>query len=443
MRLRIVVLAALLAACAGDPRFSGPGPDFTPRPGETAVERYQRFLRDLAEKGPGSDSRQTHERLSTLREAARLDQPEGLRHRWALLDFLANTPRPERGFFGNVGAVFGIASSEITEWETRRRQLVQAAQAEQILADEMLERTKIDLAARNTEDRIADRQAPKKTRDYIIPFHGQIQEWIQQKRDTNFNMVKIPAGRYKLGDNTFKGNRERIYNLEKAFWIDRFEVTNADWWHFLWATKDSREYFAAPPIVMGDFDADKWVQGHEYFKYDYERAKHPIRAISFEEAKMFARFVRKRLPTADEWEIAARGPQGYRYPWGDKYTKADWKTKAQTSFMMSMEATGGADRNSIVWLKDTVPVDKLSDGQSPFGCYNMADNVSEWTTTDVPVGHSEWKKVRKSERPLAKVVKGGSFFSRQKGALAAQFFEVIADAATDQFRIGFRCVRDD
>ena len=170
--------------------------------------------------------------------------------------------------------------------------------------------------------------------------------------------------------------------------------------------------------------------------------KNPVRSISYDESRGFARFVRKRLPTALEWEIAARGPEGLRYPWGNKYTSADWKTKAWTSFMMSMETTGRADRNSIEYLNDTVPVDKLSAGQSPFGCYNMAGNVSEWTTSQVRTGHNVWKKRPKNERPMAQVVKGGSFYSRQKGALAAQFFELLPSLVSDQFRVGFRCVRD-
>ncbi|MBN2490581.1 MAG: SUMF1/EgtB/PvdO family nonheme iron enzyme [Planctomycetes bacterium] len=286
----------------------------------------------------------------------------------------------------------------------------------------------------------ARREPPKKTKDWIIPSSEDIQKWIHQKRDTNHNMVKIPPGRYKLGDNTFRGNRERIHNLEKAFWIDKFEVTNNDWWFFLWATKDSREFFAAPPVVMGEYDTDKWVQAHNYFKYDYSRAKYPVRAVLYGEAEMFARFVRKRLPTADEWEIAARGSQGYRYPWGDTYTQADWKTKANTSFDL---VRAGQKDAGIERVHDTVEVDKLEAGQSPFGCYNMADNVSEWTTSEVTTGHGEWKQVSRDERPMAKVVKGGSFWSRQVGALAAQFIDVMAETASDQFRIGFRCARDD
>ena len=288
----------------------------------------------------------------------------------------------------------------------------------------------------------AKKKRRKKKKDYKVPTQEEISRWRDRLRNSDHNMAVIPAGRYQLGDNTFVGNRKRFVKLEAPFKIDKFEVANHDWWMFLFATNKSQDYFAAPPVVMGDYDTDKWAQGHKYFKYDYDRAKHPIRAIGYDEAQMFCKFVRKRLPTADEWEIAARGPEGLRYPWGNKYSSAYWKTKAQTSFMMSIETTGRADSSSIIYRHDTVAVDSMPEGQSPFGLYHMGGNVSEWTTSQVTTGHGEWKKVKRSERPKSQVVKGGSFYSRQKGSLAAQYFDLLPNTASDVFRVGFRCARD-
>jgi len=282
------------------------------------------------------------------------------------------------------------------------------------------------------------RRKKKKAKSYYIPSEQEISSWIRDKRDSDKNMVAVEPGRYKLGDNTFQGNRERIVLLEKGFKIDRFEVTNHDWFIFLWANKDSQAYLAAAPVVMGEYDTDKWAQGgkaQKLFQYDYEhRAKHPVRSIMYEEAKTFCRFVHKRLPSADEWEMAARGHEGLRYPWGNKYTRADWKTKAQTSFLWAK-----GDKRQ---LYDTVPVDSMPEGQSWCGCYHMAGNVSEWTTSQTRTGHGEWKQKPKNERPIAQVVKGGSFFSRQHGSLSAQYFELIPTLVSDQFRVGFRCVRE-
>lgn len=281
---------------------------------------------------------------------------------------------------------------------------------------------------------------------YYIPTDEEISVWIREKRETDNKMVTVEAGRYKLGDSSFPGNPERVVTLEKPFKIDVHEVSNHDWFLFLWATKDSNEYLAAAPIVMGEYDTDGWAKGGKaqmLFQYDYQtRAKHPVRSIGYQEAKAFCRFVRKRLPTADEWEIAARGPEGRRYPWGNRYTKADWKTRAWTSFLTSAGTPGHPDRRSIRSLKDTVPVDSMPEGRSWCGCYHMAGNVSEWTCARVRVSHGRWQEVPERERPWAQVVKGGNFFTRQKGSLSAQFFELIPDLVSDQFRVGFRCVRD-
>jgi len=287
------------------------------------------------------------------------------------------------------------------------------------------------------QDGCAKPRKKKKKKKPYIPTAEEISKWRNRLRNTDFNMVTIPAGQYKLGDNNFKGNPARLVKLEAPFKIDRFEVTNEDWFLFLWATKGSEQYFAAPPVVMGDYNTDKWIQGSKYFEYDRaNRAKNPIRAIGYHEAETFCKYVKKRLPTAVEWEIAARGPEGRKYPWGNTYTRADWKTRAQTSFMM------GTSRSSEVYVHDTVPVDKLKGGQSFFGCFNMAGNVSEWTTSTEKTRMEVWKKRPRSERPEAQIVKGGNFASRQVGALSAQFFSPLASTATDMFRVGFRGARD-
>ena len=287
-------------------------------------------------------------------------------------------------------------------------------------------------------DGCARKRTKKKTKQRYIPTVEEINQWIQEKKRTDKNMATVQPGRYPLGDNTYKGNPERVVKLEKPFKIDRFEVTNHDWFMFLWATKDSQVYYPTIPIVMGDFDTDKWaknIKDAKFYEYDFTRKKHPVRSIAYSETEQFAKFVDKRMPTADEWEIAARGPDGRRYPWGNSYTKADWKTKAWTSFLI--RGPGGKTEH----INDTIPVDKLPGGQSWCGCYNMADNVSEWTSSKVRTGQGVWKKRPRNERPFAQVVKGGSFTSRQVGALNAQFFDLLPDVS-DQFRVGFRCVRD-
>lgn len=284
----------------------------------------------------------------------------------------------------------------------------------------------------------------KPTKEKLIPSEEDLVAHLNKLRTTDANMVSVPAGRYKLGDNSFKGNRERTFELEAGFKMDIYEVSNLDWFLYLWINKETNAtaYMAAPPTIMGDYATDGWVAGDKDFQFDHEKRKqHPVRAIHFDEANGYAKFFLKQLPTADEWECAARGEDGLRYPWGDTYKRADWKTRAWTSFNVALDETGHAKTASIQRLHDTVAVNSMPGGKSPFGVFHMADNVSEWTTSETYTRQDQYKKLPRAERPRAKIVKGGSFFSRQKGTLSAQFFDLIPSTATDVFRVGFRCIR--
>jgi len=137
----------------------------------------------------------------------------------------------------------------------------------------------------------------------------------------------------------------RSYEI-KAFYIDRFEVTREEYGAFLAANPDR--------AVPRGWERDSRGRATE--------PALPVTWVSWHDARAYARWVGKRLPTSAEWEWAARGPLDLTFPWGS--SAQDW---------VANTADLGLGRPS--------PVGLFEDGHSTLGLYDMVGNVAEWTTT--------------------------------------------------------------
>ncbi len=209
-----------------------------------------------------------------------------------------------------------------------------------------------------------------------------------------FPMLRIPAGEFLYGE-----QKKRIELPE--FWIDRAPVTHADYKQFIDANPDHRV-----PYVD-----EKWAQPYNWDQrartYPPDKAAHPVVLVSWHDAVAYAEWAGKRLLTEEEWEKAARGTDGRVYPWGDTFDKEKCNTNES--------GIGG-----------TTPVGKYSpQGDSPYGCVDMAGNVWEWTASD-------W-----SEKSMNKVLRGGSWLYFDLDARAAVRLGDDADSRVISF--GFRC----
>src|SRR3990170_3795468 len=116
------------------------------------------------------------------------------------------------------------------------------------------------------------------------------------------DMVLIPAGSFTMGYDKRHPDEGPSHNVNLgSFYIDKYEVTNAQYADFIMATK------RAPPLF--------WKNG----QYPPEKAKHPVVMVSWYDAKDNCEWAGKRLPTEEEWEKAARGTDARIFPWGDHF----------------------------------------------------------------------------------------------------------------------------
>jgi formylglycine-generating enzyme required for sulfatase activity len=166
----------------------------------------------------------------------------------------------------------------------------------------------------------------------------------------------------------------------EGFWLDRNEVTNADYRYCVDAGACTRPHLAEP------FD-------------DPSNANHPVVGVDWYQAREYAAWAGKRLPTEVEWERAARGGSTTRYPWGD-----EWRARAGNAF---------GTREEDPWPGSS-PVGSFD--PNPWALYDMLGNAWEWVEDvyhpdyrDAPRDGRAWTQVTGGAGKLERVLRGGSF----------------------------------
>jgi formylglycine-generating enzyme required for sulfatase activity len=221
------------------------------------------------------------------------------------------------------------------------------------------------------------------------------------------DVVGVTGGEVVIGGGETKLPLERV--IVKDFSIAETEVTNSQYAEFIKATNHP-----AP----SDWKDGQPPKGMENF---------PVTNVSYKDAVSFCEWFAKkiglpvRLPTEAEWELAARGVTANKYPWGNSWNKD--------------AATSKEDGGQIAAVK-SFPLNR-----SPFGAYDMAGNVWEWTEDKIAqneeVTDERVKEALESGRVL-RVVKGGSAMTPAK-QISAQVRAGIPENTKDG-KVGFRYV---
>jgi formylglycine-generating enzyme required for sulfatase activity len=250
-------------------------------------------------------------------------------------------------------------------------------------------------------------------------------------------MARIPEGSFNMGSETGEVDEKPVHAVRvRAFDMDATEVTVAAYG----ACVASGACTPAPGQVRvagasGASGVDHRLDD-EYCNGDRpDRQQHPVNCVDWFMADAYCRWAGKRLPNEEEWEYAARGPQGHAFAWGDSDPSSEVLNACGDECVEAMRAKGqslrGLYQGSDHW-PFTAPVGKYKPNQ--FGLYDMAGNVWEWTASAYcPYGKSDCGDARR-------VARGGSWqvvdWVFVRSADRAPY-----DPSTRNTAIGFRCAR--
>lgn len=209
-------------------------------------------------------------------------------------------------------------------------------------------------------------------------------------------MKYIPGGKFRMGrDNGELGEKPSHEVTVKPFYMDIYEVTNADYAKFL------NEFGKLPPKA---------------WKKEVPQGNLPLVGIDWNDAQEYANWAKKRLPTEEEWEFAVRGKNDLLYPWGNEWDPT----------------------NANISSRGLKPVGSYC--VSPFGLCDLIGNAWEWTASDFK--NYDGSTAATNKKGDQKTIRGNSFIGTKKFATATFRIGLAATGAPDYSKTGFRCVMD-
>lgn len=273
------------------------------------------------------------------------------------------------------------------------------------------------------------------------------------------DMVFIPAGEFLMGgpegEGAYDEHPQHVVYLDD-FYLDKYEVTNAQFKEFVDATGymtdaerkgygyvwNPKEY-RRTSWTLRTFRGvnwrrpNAWRDNESFSNKPYpdawenynimDKMNHPVMQVSWNDAQAYAKWAGKRLPTEAEWEKVARGTNGRKWPWGNKF---------------DLDIGGVTTHTHIGGSYGPLSVGCFPTGVSLYGVYNLTGNVQEWVSdwyaSDYYM-HSPQNNPTGPETGQFRVLRGGSWrqFKSHHVLSANRAYQVPGYRSNF---VGFRCV---
>ncbi|UCG27030.1 MAG: SUMF1/EgtB/PvdO family nonheme iron enzyme [Bacteroidales bacterium] len=238
-------------------------------------------------------------------------------------------------------------------------------------------------------------------------------EYTKRVRRPFANMEEIPAGDFSFSVTNPDQfipypdySTPRLVHVER-FFMDKYPVTNAEYYEFMVATGYQPR------------DPTNFLKHWENGIYPQGQDNYPVVYVSLEDAKAYAEWSGKRLPTEIEWQYAAQGTDGRTWPWGDEFHS----TKCNDAF------------------ERPTPVDAFPKGMSPFNIEDLVGNVWQMTNDIYDNGSYRFN-----------IIRGGSYFKPTSSQWYVrggpqplnhtQMLLLVSPGFDRNATVGFRCVKD-
>ena len=249
--------------------------------------------------------------------------------------------------------------------------------------------------------------------------------WLAWPRaDGDGDMVLVPGGPFSMGSPAGEEDERPVHAVHlDAFYIDRYEVTNAQY------AECAREGSCRPPAAARSETRLRYFGAERFDRY-------PVVGVTWSDAVTYCEWRGARLPTEAEWEKAARGTDGRAYPWGDAFERG------RLNYCDRNCPLPWADSGHDDGFADTAPVDSFAEGASPYGAHNMAGNVWEWVEDRYDPAYYAVSPSENPRGPSAgdqRVMRGGGVFDDSYYTRSTTRRRFSPDVPSTS--VGFRCAR--